>query len=299
MATSTNESLSELERRSERTRAELAQTVDALHSRVSPSAIKADVKSYVRDNPLQAAAIAVGAAYPVWRMIGAMPAPVLLIGAGLAMARRGSSSASYGNGYANRTGNGTGYSTGNGNGVMSTLKEKASDITSQIAGKAQETVENVRNMASDTATRTTDTLSNTLESGKQVASDTMQQVSDRAGETYARATESLSDMIERHPLLVGGVAFAVGSIIASAVPVSRQENRIMGETAEEVRRRSQDLAMQGLRQAQDVAQQVYQSAADEVRQEGLTPETARKTARAAVESARGAMENTTGGTNRS
>jgi len=45
MAISSNDSLSELERRSEATRAELAQTVDALHSRVSPAAIKADVKS--------------------------------------------------------------------------------------------------------------------------------------------------------------------------------------------------------------------------------------------------------------
>jgi len=80
----TSDSLSELERRAETTRAELAQTVDALHSRVSPGAIKADIRSYVRDNPLQAAAIAVGAVYPLWRMIGAMPAPVLLIGAGLA-----------------------------------------------------------------------------------------------------------------------------------------------------------------------------------------------------------------------
>ena len=44
MATTNNESLSELERRSERTRAELAQTVDALHNRVSPSALKADIK---------------------------------------------------------------------------------------------------------------------------------------------------------------------------------------------------------------------------------------------------------------
>jgi hypothetical protein len=73
----------------------------------------------------------------------------------------------------------------------------------------------------------------------------------------------------------------------------------MGETAEEVRRRSQDLAMQGFRQAKDVAQQVYETATEEVRQEGLTPEAARKTARAAVESARGAIESTTGSTNRS
>jgi ElaB/YqjD/DUF883 family membrane-anchored ribosome-binding protein len=290
MATTSNDSLSELERRSERTRAELAQTVDALHDRVSPRALKADMKAYVRDNPLQVAAIAAGVAYPVWRMIGAIPAPVLLIGAGLAMARRSGPSRSYGNGYAASTDNG---------GVVAALKDKATDLTSQIAGKAQDTVETVRSMASDTASRTVDTVSGTIESGKQAASETLHQVTERASETYSRASDTIADVIERHPLVVGGIAFAVGSIIASAVPVSRQESRIMGEAADDVRRRSQDLAMQGLRQAKDVAQQVYDTASEDIRQEGLTPEVARKTARAAVESARGAMENTTNGSNRS
>ena len=290
MATTRSESLSELERRAETSRAELAQTVDALQSRVSPGALRADVRNYVRGNPLQAAAIAVGAAYPVWRMMAAIPAPLLLIGAGLAMTRRDGSARSHG----------TGYSAGpGGSAMMATLKDKASDLTSQVTEKAQDTVETMRNMASDTASRATDTLTSTIESGKQAATETMHRVTDQASDTYARATEQLSDVIERHPLLVGGVAFAVGSAIAAAVPVSRQENRIMGETADDVRRRSQDLAMRGLRQAEDVAQEVYDTASEEVRQEGLTPEAARRTARAAVRSARDAMDNTTGGSNRS
>lgn len=282
MATTSNDSLSELERRAETTRAELAQTVDALHSRVSPSAIKADVKSYIRDNPLQAAALAVGAAYPVWRLIGAMPAPVLLIGAGLAMARR-------------RDAHASGYASGNGSAMVSGLRDKASDLASSLTEKAQDTVDSLRSKVSDTASRTTDTLASTLDSTRQAASDTIHQVSDRASETYARASEQLFDTVERHPLLVGGVAFAVGSIVAAAVPVSRPERRLMGETAEDVRRRSQELAMQGLRQARDVARQVYETASEEIRQEGLTPEAARRTARTAVDSAREAMERTASG----
>lgn len=286
MASRNHESLSELERRSEQTRAELAQTVDALHSRVSPGAIKADVKAYVRDNPLQAAAIAVGAAYPVWRLMGAMPAPILLIGAGLAMARRGTASASWSGSRA--TGNGTAD-------MMSSLKEKASGLTAQVSEAAHDTMDSLRSTVSDTAGRTAETLSGTYEATRQVAADTLHQVSDRASQRYARTSEQVSDMIERHPLLVGGVAFAVGSIVAAAVPVTRPESRIMGETAEDLRRRSQDLAMQGLRQAKDVAQQVYETAAEEVRNEGLTPEAARRTARSAVDSARSAMERSTSG----
>ena len=102
MPNTSGETLTELERQAESRRAELAQTVDELHNRVSPGAIKADVRNYardrlrlveerMRDNPLQAVAIAVGIAYPLWRLIGRIPAPVLLIGAGLALSRRGRS----------------------------------------------------------------------------------------------------------------------------------------------------------------------------------------------------------------
>lgn len=285
MATSTSDSLSELERRAETTRAELAQTVDALHSRVSPAAIRADVRNYVRDNPLQAAAIAVGAAYPVWRLVGAIPAPVLLIGAGLTMARRTGSRGA--DGYAPSA-------AGSSAGVMSTLKDTASELGSQITGTAQDTVDTVRHAAADTAARTSDALASTLDSTRRAATDTLHEVTDRASETYARASEQLSDMIERHPLIVGGIAVAVGGILASAVPVSRQESRVMGQAAEDVRRRSQELAMQGLREARNVAREVYDTASEEIRNEGLTPEAARRTARTAVESANEAMEHTTG-----
>jgi hypothetical protein len=42
-------SLSELEREAEHTRADLVDTVDKLHSRVSPQAIKEEVKAYARE----------------------------------------------------------------------------------------------------------------------------------------------------------------------------------------------------------------------------------------------------------
>ena len=95
-----SDSLTDLERQAEATRADLVHTVDTLQSRISPQAIKSDIKDYARDtsqqllqnlemrareNPLQTAAIAAGLAYPIWRMISHIPAPVLLVGAGLAL----------------------------------------------------------------------------------------------------------------------------------------------------------------------------------------------------------------------
>lgn len=49
MATNTAETLSDLERRAAHNRAELAQTVDALYSRVTPDALKTNARNYVHD----------------------------------------------------------------------------------------------------------------------------------------------------------------------------------------------------------------------------------------------------------
>ena len=102
-------SLSELEREAEHTRADLVDTVDKLHSRVSPQAIKEEVKAYAREasydlihnlerrareNPLQTVAVAAGLAYPVWRFLINIPAPILLVGAGLALTQMGGSTRS-------------------------------------------------------------------------------------------------------------------------------------------------------------------------------------------------------------
>jgi ElaB/YqjD/DUF883 family membrane-anchored ribosome-binding protein len=108
MLQSNQRSIEELKRDSERTRADLIDTVDHLRSkasetasdireRLSPDAIKGEVGGYlrsrgerlidkVRDNPLQAVAIGAGIAYPLLGVVRSIPIPVLMIGAGLFLA---------------------------------------------------------------------------------------------------------------------------------------------------------------------------------------------------------------------
>jgi gas vesicle protein len=113
MARDDERSLSDLQEDAQRNRAEFVQTVDQLRSkvadtvsdmraRVSPDAIKAGASDYfrarsedlvdkARRNPLQAAAIGLGVGYPLFRIARSIPAPVLMVGAGLYLL--GSSSA--------------------------------------------------------------------------------------------------------------------------------------------------------------------------------------------------------------
>lgn len=178
---------------------------------------------------------------------------------------------------------------------MAGLKEKVADLGNQVAGKVHDTVESVRSTATEKMSRASETLSDTYQSSRDTAAGTVQQVSGQVTDAYAHTRDSVADVIERYPVAVGGIAFAVGSLVAAAVPVSRQENRLLGETSEEIKRRGSDLAFQGMHEAESVVRRVVRTATDEVRNRGLTPEAARNTARAAVDTTREAVEQTVSG----
>ncbi|WP_420133080.1 hypothetical protein [Rhodopseudomonas sp.] len=82
-------------------RATVADTANDLRERYSPQAIKDDVTSYIktrgeeladkvsdtiRNNPVQAVAVGATLAYPLWKVVRAIPTPVLMVGAGLYLA---------------------------------------------------------------------------------------------------------------------------------------------------------------------------------------------------------------------
>src|SRR6185503_1058849 len=139
-------SLSDMEREAEHTRADLIHTVDELHSRVSPRAIKEEVKSYAREtgseliyslerkarnNPLQTVAVAAGLAYPAWRLLINIPAPVLLVGAGLALTQFGRSRGP------TRAG-GQGEGDGHGEQLTDGLKRTAQNVSSNLSQVADD-----------------------------------------------------------------------------------------------------------------------------------------------------------------
>src|SRR5262245_277937 len=93
-------SLDELQQRAAEARAAFVDTVGQLRSRVqeraSVDALRSDAADYlrgrgellldkVRQNPLPAAAIGAGLAYPLLNIVRSIPVPVLLVGSGLFM----------------------------------------------------------------------------------------------------------------------------------------------------------------------------------------------------------------------
>jgi len=172
--------------------------------------------------------------------------------------------------------------------VVGGLKEKVSDaaegtkssvsaglgaIRSRAAAAISDTTEAARAAASDTMTAASDAVSATYRSGIDAASRT----GDHLSESFRQSKESLFESIESHPYLVGGVGLLVGAIIASALPVSQAENRLFGDTSDDLKDRASDMASDGLQAAKTAARDVYQESVSRAREEGLSPELVRQT----------------------
>jgi len=328
-------SLSQLERETEHTRADLIHTVDELHNRVSPHAIKAEAKAYaratgnelihtlerkVRENPLQAIAVAAGLAYPAWRLLLNIPAPILLVGAGFALTRVGGSSRGTIGDQANarsRTGAGEmGAET-----LTDSLKRSVHDTSSSLAhaaeglkqkvvdtaadtkvgvasgleairsraGKAiSDTTESARAAASNAATAATDALSATYRSGIDAASS----AGDQLSRNFRQSKAGLFEAIGSHPFMVGGIGLLIGAVIASALPVTQAENRAFGDSSDDLKNRARETASEGLQAAKTAAQEFYQETVSRAQEQGLTPEVVRQTVRRAGEKVQNVMQAT-------
>jgi hypothetical protein len=122
-------------------------------------------------------------------------------------------------------------------------------------------------------TAATEAVSATYRSGIDAASRTGDQLS----ESFNHSKETLFETMERHPFLVGGVGLLIGALIASALPVTQTENRLLGDTSDDLKNRARDMASAGLEVAKTTVQDVYQESVSRAQQQGLSPEVVRQT----------------------
>jgi gas vesicle protein len=346
-------SLTDLKREAERSRAELAETVDQLRSRVSdtvtdfrerasPDSMKAEISDYfrtrgdallerARENLLQTAAIGIGVGYPLLKVARSIPAPILMVGAGLyllgtssgqkfadtvskkvsAAADGVSDSFSAGVNVANRKVHDTqDLAASSLAAARDTLASGAERATQQAAAfgsslnELKESAANLAGSASDgavglkqravgalgatsdamsaSAARTgsivRDRASDAAEFGtnaglklRDQAVDASLKFRDQAVETSHKVSSGMSDIIQRNPLLFGGLGLTVGMLIASALPKSEIEKNVLGEASADVQKRANTLASKQFDNVKGLASEAIADIADHVSQEGLTP----------------------------
>ena len=290
--------LSELERDAERNRAALMDTVDALQQKLSPTAIKQDVQDYVRkrkegfvdnleqrarDHPLQTIAFAAGAAYPLWSIATRIPVPLLLIGAGLALARKSNGSNGGNEGFAGQARaqlshaadaarQTVGDAFGNASAAVQEQTQEgmasARRAVDRLSGLTSQTAHNTADLAARVGERVSGTAQALREMGSDAASLTTERVQ-RAGRQSA---DWVNDTVSHNPLIVGAVGLAIGAAIAAALPKTRQEDEFLGAASHEVKRRAQEAARAGVEAAKDVGAEVYREAARHAEEQGLSVE---------------------------
>jgi hypothetical protein len=112
-----------------------------------------------------------------------------------------------------------------------------------------------------------DAVTSAGEAGRSAAHDLGSATGAAAGraETYGRqAGRGFMDMLEREPLLIGGLAVAVGAAIGAALPSTEAEDRIVGEARDRLVEKGREAMQEGLEKAEEVAQAAYSGAKAEV-----------------------------------
>jgi ElaB/YqjD/DUF883 family membrane-anchored ribosome-binding protein len=219
MALGDERSLGDLQEQAERSRAELTETADQLRAKVSdtvtdyrkrlsPEALKAEAQNYVRtradalfdkarDNPLQAAAIGLGVAYPLLGIIRAIPAPIMMVGAGLFL---------------------LGSSSG----------QKAASDASKKLGEVADSVSDSLGASAELLNRKAHDVQDVASAGLASARDTVASGLDGAAQQVSAAAAKIGD-------LKSGAAALVASASEGVTGLTQQAADAVGSTSDTLR----------------------------------------------------------------
>jgi hypothetical protein len=163
-------------------------------------------------------------------------------------------------------------------GRISAIKSQAAQGTESLTAKAGEVfshaAETVRTKSSEAVSAASQMVSSGYRDGAQASA--------RAGEqllqTGQRAQETFAETVQRHPVVVGAVGLAIGAILAAALPVTRQEEQLLGDAGSELKKKAQDVASSGVEAVKGAAKDVYDETLAHAREQGLSAEGMREAA---------------------
>ena len=157
------------------------------------------------------------------------------------------------------------------------MRNRASRMQDEPSRGINETVRDVRTAASDAMSGTADAISERFDEGVAGA----REMFDRVGqalprkETLRQAQSSLSDLLERQPLVLGAVGLAIGATVAGALAKSSLEDEWVGDLSDGLKADLKERAgavSQSVREASDTLKAEFADAgaeyADRVQQAG-------------------------------
>ena len=266
----------------------VSRTIDDVVVRISPSNIKKEVKGYIREesadifesvqrrareNPLQAVAIGAALTYPVWGILKAIPIPILLIGGGIFLSKQNTSKISD-------------TATEKAKDLVQSAKESVARKVDVVSSAVQEATQSALDRTITTANETVDTVKGATSTAVDDVSATVSDLADSGVRAASRTRGAVSDLIYENPLVVGGVALAIGAFIAASIPISNAENNLLGEARDSLKDKARNAVSDGIKRTQNAAADIGDRVATAINGEGVSTENLSK----AIEGATGAVK---------
>ena len=148
------------------------------------------------------------------------------------------------------------------------MRNRASRMQDEASRGINETVRNARTAASDAMSGAAETMSERFDEGMAGA----REMFDRVGralprkETLRQAQSSLSDLLERQPLVLGAVGLAIGATVAGALAKSSLEDEWVGNLSDGLKADLKERAgavSQSVREASDTLKAEFADAGAE------------------------------------
>jgi hypothetical protein len=260
------------------TRSGLAETLEALESRLAPRQLIEKGFDMMRDG-------IDGNMGRVGQVLKENPIPLALIGAGIGwlmlsgtgasrqVGRAASDAASavgdrvrgmvrrdpggeYAHARTKREGDFGGYGQSAG-GSASRAYDSARDTAREAYGSAAETGQRAVGAVSSAAERAGDY-------GRQ-ALDTAGGYVDQAGQSITHARDRFSQLMEDYPLAVGALGFLAGAVVAASLPATRWEDEHLGDARDDLWREAQTAGQEMVDRAKDVASTAASAATEAAR----------------------------------
>lgn len=143
---------------------------------------------------------------------------------------------------------------------VSDAASRAGSSISDAAGSARDTAARLGSDASEAAWRAEEAAARRArEAGRGIY---------RAGRSARR---TFLDTLYEEPLIMGGVALALGAAVGAALPSTRREDELMGSARDRMRDEAYAYGKDAVDRAGHVAEKAYEAASEEADKKGLKP----------------------------
>jgi ElaB/YqjD/DUF883 family membrane-anchored ribosome-binding protein len=262
----------------EELRTQVAGTATDLKERLAPSAIKAEVTDYVRgsrdqlwhsleqkarDNPLQAVAVGAALAFPALKLLRAMPAPLLLVGAGLLLSRGTGNSGAVMSQATDAVQDRARSAVDSATGVIDDASSMARSKLHDAQDYVREGMDSVQEHAARATASVKERVTGAVDDAKSAVGDMADKVIGQGSDLAQQARTAAANTWDQNPLLVAGVGLLIGSFIAAAFPATQTEETLFGDASDAVRRQAEGIAAKGVDTARTAVEAVAATAGEQ------------------------------------